>query len=517
MHQAGDFFSTFRRILSSIYRRKGLVVSVFLVISSLASYLATILPDVYRSSTLIRFTQPRVPTTLVGSTVTHPRYLRERIQSTIQEFLSTTQLERTIQEFNRLPSNATAGLEGSIGDLRKSITVESRREPNVFGLSFESKNPEQAKQVTSRLASLFIGQNLREREQQAQETKSFINAEAERLRKELEEQEAVVNRYKAANRFELPEQLDTNLRSLEQLRRELEANNLRLAALQDRKGGLQKQTVESDILGMDVLPGGSLAGQGNGATQVVQIQMKRKELDSLLQRYSTKHPDVVQLQREIQALETESGGTIPTKSVKSTKVSGGNPLKEVLQTQLADIDLESQTLRSQSERVRNQINVLQTRVDNTSVRAIELSKISRGYEITLRKYQDLLAKGLESGLSESVEKQQKGEQFQIVEPANFPVKPVRPNRLMIVLLGLAAGLAGGVGLAVLWETLDTSFKKGDEINAFVNLPLLATLPALVTRGSVLEQRRAHGLLAVASIGTLAVGIVCVRILGPMYF
>ena len=513
MHPAGDFFSTFRRILSSVYRRKGLVVSVFVVISSLPAYLATIMPDVYKSSTLIRFTPPRVPATLVGSTVTQPRYLRERIQSIIQEFLSTTQLERTIQEFNRYPSSATGALEVSIGDLRESITVESRRDPNVFELSFESKNPEKAKQVTNRLASLFIEQNLRVREHQAQETKSFINAEAERLRKELEEQEAVVNRYKAANRFELPEQLDTNLRSLEQLRRELEGNNQRAAALQERKGVLQKQIVETDIPKADAL-GGPLPVPANALPQSVQLEMKKKELDSLLQRYSNKHPDVVRLQKEIQMFGNAS---THSNTGSSMEPSSGNPLKRVLQTQIADIDLEIQALRSQSERIRSQINVLQTRIDNSPVRAIELSKISRGYEITLRKYQDLLAKGLESELSENVEKQQKGEQFQIVEPANFPVKPVRPNRLMIVLAGLAGGLVGGIGLAFLLETLDTSFKKSDEINAYVNVPLLATLPALVTRGSVLEQRRAHGLLVVASIGTLAVGIVCVRILGPMYF
>ena len=513
MHPAGDSFSTFRRILSSVYRRIGLVVSVFLVVSSLAIYLAAHLPDVYRSSTLIRFTPQRLPTNLVGSTVTHRRELRDRIQSTIQEFFSRSQLEKSIQEFNRHPSNASVDLEVSIGELRKSITVEPGRD-NVFELSFESKNPEKAKQVTSRLASLFIEQNLRVREHQAQETKSFINAEAERLRKELEEQEAVVNRYKAANRFELPDQLDTNMRSLEQLRRELEANNLRLAALQERKGVLQKQTVESDILRMDLLPAGSFTGQGDGVTQVVQIQMKKKELDTLLQRYSSKHPDVVRLQKEIQMLENANTLSNPASSMEPSSV---NPLKRVLQTQIADIDLEIQALRSQSERTRSQINVLQTRIDNTPVRAIELAKINRGYEITLRKYQDLLAKGLESELSENVEKQQKGEQFKIVEPANFPAKPVRPNRLLIVLVGLVGGLVGGIGLAVLLETLDTSFKKGDEIDAFVNVPLLATIPALLTRGSVLEQRRAEGLLVLASIGTLVVGVVCVRLLGPMYF
>jgi len=116
-----------------------------------------------------------------------------------------------------------------------------------------------------------------------------------------------------------------------------------------------------------------------------------------------------------------------------------------------------------------------------------------------------------------MEKKQKGEQFQILDPADFPVKPIRPNRLMIVLVGLVAGLAGGIGFTLFWDNLNSSFRRSEEITDYVNLPLLATLPALVTRGSVLEQRRAQGLLVLASIGTLAVGIICVRILGPMYF
>ena len=256
----------------------------------------------------------------------------------------------------------------------KNVKVELRRN-NVFELSFESENPEKAKQVTSRLASLFIDQNLQVREQQAEGTKSFINAETERLRKELEEQETVVNQYKAAHRYELPDQLDTNLRSLDQLRRELEANNLRLAALQERKGILQKQTVESDILGMDLLGGSLLGGSEVGATENVQVQMKRKELDSLLQRYSSKHPDVVRLKKEIQALEAVSKDTISSKPASSSRPASPtaspnvNPLKQVLQTQITDIDAEIQSLRSQGERMRSQVGVLQARVDNTPMRA----------------------------------------------------------------------------------------------------------------------------------------------------
>jgi len=457
----------------------------------------------------------KLPSSFVTSTITTD--LAERMQGMIQDILSRTQLGKIVQEFDLYPSDKSSMLENRIERLRKTIKVDFRRNNNVFQLSFESTNPEKAKLVTGRLASLFIEQNLQVREQQAMGTKAFMSAEADRLRKELEEQEAVVNRYKAANLYELPDQQDTNLRTLEQLRREMEASNQRLTALQERKGILQKQTVESDILGVDLL-GGALAGSADtGAQGSIQVQMRKKELDSLLQRYSSKHPDVVRIKKEIDALEAEGRDVSSNKPKTSTSASSDNPLKRVLQTQIADIDAEIQTLRSQNDRIRNQIGTLQSRIAATPIRAIELSKISRGYEITLRKYQDLLAKSLESELSENMEKKQKGEGFQILDPANLPLKPVRPNRPMIILMGFLIGLGGGFGLAFVWENLDTSFKRSDEISAHVNVPLLVTIPALVTRDSVIEQRRSQGVLVLASLGALLVGIICLRIFGPIYF
>ena len=88
---------------------------------------------------------------------------------------------------------------------------------------------------------------------------------------------------------------------------------------------------------------------------------------------------------------------------------------------------------------------------------------------------------------------------------------------MIILLGLMGGLAGGILLAFVWDNLDTSFKRADEIAGIVNLPVLATIPALMTRGSVLDQRRSQGILVFASIAALAVGLVCVHMFGPLYF
>ena len=502
------------RLLGSLYRRKYFVGCVGAVIFSLGLYTAAILPNIYQSNSLILVVPQRVPSTFVTSTITTD--LGERMQSIIQEILSRTQLAKIVQEFDLYPSSKVSfSVEDRVEKLRKAIKVELRRN-NVFQLSFESQEPEKAQQITARIASLFIEQNLQIRKQQAVGTKSFMNAEADRLRKELEEQETIVNRYKAAHRYELPEQLDSNLRTLEQLRREMEASNVRLTALQERKGILQRQSAESDMSVTDPVAGALLIPPEDGS-QNLQLQMRKKELESLLKKYSTKHPDVIRIKREIEALESEPRDSLPGKISTVGAATTGNPLKQVLRTQILDIDTEIQSLQKQRDQIGVQIGMLQSRVDATPIRAIELSKITRGYEITLRKYQDLLGKTLESELSENMEKKQEGERFQLLDAANFPLKPLRPNRLMIVLIGLLLGLGGGSGLAIVWDNWDTSFRKSDDINAYANVPVLATIPALMTRGSVIEQRRSHSVLVLASIGALVVGAVFVRIFAPMYF
>ena len=511
MNGVADF--DIARLLDSLYRRKYFVGCIWGVIFSLSVYTAAILPNIYQSSSLILVVPQRVPSSFVTSTITTD--LGERMQSIIQEILSRTQLAQIVQEFNLYPSNKVSStMEDRVERLRKAIKVELRRN-NVFQLSFESQEREKAQQITARIASLFIEQNLQIRKQQAVGTKSFMNAEADRLRKELEEQETIVNRYKAAHRYELPEQLDSNLRTLEQLRREMEASNVRLTALQERKGILQRQRAEPDVTAVDPVSGGVLLPSEDGNPDL-KLQMRKKELESLLQKYSSKHPDVIRLKREIEALEGEVREASP-KGSSAVPVPVVNPLKKVLHSQIVDIDAEMETLRKQRDQISSQISILQSRVDATPIRAIELSKISRGYEITLKKYQDLLGKTLESELSENMEKKQEGERFQLLDAANFPLKPLRPNRLMIMVIGFLLGLGGGFGLAIVWDNWDTSFRKSDDINAYVNVPVLATIPALLTRGSVIEQRRSQSILVLASVGALVVGAVFVRIFAPMYF
>jgi len=511
------------RVVAALYRRKGLIAAVFLVVFLLAVYLSFRLPDVYRSSTLILISPQSLPASFVSSTVTSP--VQERISSIIQQILSRTSLEKIVADFNLYFGERWGStMEDRVQRLRKHISIEINRStnrartesgPNGFELSYRAETPEKAAQVTARLASLFIDENLKIREQQAIGTKKFMHTEAERLRKELEEQEALVNAYRAKYQYQLPDQLDANLRTLEQLRNELQNNLLRLMTLQERKASLDAYLVDptaaqrAGVTGQDsystvFIPGRSL------------LEDQRTQLEILRRKYSDKHPDVIRLEQEVQALELKALDQEPqTKTV--TKAPSPNSMPELIRRQVSDVSFEINSLKQRNELLRSKIASYQERIDSTPARTIELSKISRNYEITLKKYQDLQAKSLESELAENMEKKQKGEQFHLQDPPSFPTKPDWPNRPMIIILGFFGGLIGGIGLALILENFDTSFRNGEEIASLIKIPLIAEIPAVMSRSTVLDQRRPQAILLMGSTGIFVVGFVLIHFLAAKFY
>jgi polysaccharide chain length determinant protein (PEP-CTERM system associated) len=504
----------FTQILNTISRWKYLMMAVFIVISTLSVHLARSLRDVYRSSTVILVTPQKLPANYIASTVT--LNVEQRVMAIAQQIQGRTVLEKIVQEFNLFASPG-ASVEERAGKLQKRIKLDflGFGRNNTFTLSFDAENPQKAMEVTARLGSLFIEENLKAREQQAAGTTTFLNAEAERLRKELEEQERQVNQFTSLHRYELPAQLDSNLRLSDQFRRELENGTLRLSSLQERKVALEKQISEIDLIGLDL---DAIQGfePGIGGPVMGAVDIKKRELENLLRQYSEKHPDVIRLKREIQAIETGKSAVQSTakQPAPSALATPRFSLKNTIEAQILDLKSQMESVRATNEKLRAQIATYQTRIDDTPLRAAEMTNITRNYNITLAKYQDLLRKTLDSELSENMEKKQKGEQFQILDRANLPQLPVAPNRPRIIIAGVLLGLGAGLGVAFLLEMLNTSFKRTEDLDGYVGVPVLATLPVITTRGQIIEQRQERSMLVLASVVILAIGLLVLPIIAP---
>ena len=179
------------------------------------------LPNLYRSDTLILVVPQRVPENYVKSTVT--TRIEDRLQSIQQQILSRTRLERIIQDFNLYAdARKTAIMEDVVERMRGNISVQVVK-GDAFRVSFTSDEARTAMRVCERVASLFIEENLRDREVLAEGTNQFLEAQLEDARRRLIETERKVEEYKRTYAGELPEQRDANMQGLHNIEMQLQS------------------------------------------------------------------------------------------------------------------------------------------------------------------------------------------------------------------------------------------------------------------------------------------------------
>jgi uncharacterized protein involved in exopolysaccharide biosynthesis len=172
-------------------RRIWYFVIPFVIIVAAASLYALFLPKMYRATTLVLVTPQKVPENFVRPTVTSR--IEDRLQSISQEIMSRTRLEMVIAEFKLYAEEAKSlSKEEIVEAMRKNVQVEIKGKEGFFTISYVGGDPKTVTMVTNKLASLFIEENLKFREQQAQGTSDFLSIELNAMRTKLEAQEATI-------------------------------------------------------------------------------------------------------------------------------------------------------------------------------------------------------------------------------------------------------------------------------------------------------------------------------------
>jgi hypothetical protein len=182
-----------------------------------------------------------------------------------------------------------------------------------------------------------------------------------------------------------------------------------------------------------------------------------------------------------------------------------------LRETLSAAESEVKALKSEAQHLRAAIAGYQARIENTPKREQEFQEVSRDYDTTKQLYESLGKRYEAAQLSESMEQRQKGEQFRILDPAVPSQIPAAPNRLrlLIVSLVLSLGLAGGALMVA--EMLDTSFHSADELREFSSVPVLVSVPRIVTDADRLRQQERFRLAAAGAL----LGLVLIA--GASYF
>jgi len=510
--------SDIQRLMEIAWRRKWAIFVPFLVTFVLITLWGLYLPNLFQSTASIFVEPQKVPSEYVRSTITTD--IEDRLRTVTQQMTSRTKLLKVIQELDLYPEMKAEEIpsEVVVARMRKDLNVEapsSRGSADYFQVSYIHPDPNKAMQAVSRLVSLFIQESLKIREQQAKGTTLFIEEELEKLRKVLEEQENAIQEYKSAHIGELPDQLDANLRMLDNLQLQLSDNQEAQRETEDRLMLIEREISrlegEMRVAARAVVERETGAGASATLTELfLQRDGLRQQVASLENMYTDLHPDLIAARKELALTEerirevSESLASSPEASTSGGGVTVPGPEISMefsaLRRQLNEVRPRLSALRQEEGALKGRIGQLQQRVEASPQREQRLLQLTRDYENTKASYEDLLSKRLEATLSENLERRQQGENFQILDPANYPEKPYLPNRGKIIAIGFALGLGSGFGLAFLLEMLFPAFYSLKQLKGKVEFPIVLGIPYI---SSSRERRKKGARVLVGAGATLA--------------
>lgn len=482
-------------IMDVLSRRRWFILIPFCLSLIAGIFLAVMLPRVYEAGTLILIQPQRVPSDYIQSVVT--RDVNARISTISQQIMSRTNLEKVIVDFDLFSTTDDSSLlqEDKITNLRSrisvNVTTSGRRQTDAdsFSISFRGRNPEKVMSVANALATYFIDANTKNRESQAIGTSDFLEAELETMRTRLVDLERQLKNYRKKNMGGLPEQLESNMRILDRLQEQLGSTQQSLIDAKNRLDLADRMISESQTI---------IAPEGQPGIETTTDPMQlREHLVRLQNRYTANHPDVIKLKKMIADLEA-------SRSDSREDISGGVSNDTVIRTvtpqmiRREEIKGEIKALESEISDLHAKTNHYQRLAENTPKREQELLSLKRDYDNIRGVYSSLLERKLEAQLAVNMEKKQKGEQFYILDTARIPEKPISPDMKKLFIIVLLAGLGGGVGLIYLSEYLDKSFRSQEDLELTLDLPVISTIPVLLSRKQKILQGL-HGAVTVCFI------------------
>ena len=494
------------QMIAIVRHRRWWIVLPLFVGWALMLAVGWLLPPKYKSETTILIEQQKVPEHYVVPNVSVD--LQQRLQSLSQQILSRTRLLAIIDKFQLYPKlRGRTDPDTLVEKMRDDIDIELVRgqrpdELSGFKITYSTSDPVLAQQVAGELTSLFINENLRNREELSTETTAFLETQLQDAQKTLNAQEQRLAQFKSKYLGELPEQLQSNLQILSGLQTRRQATNDALNSAQQQR--LYLESLQSQYKAIANRAAASQAASDNSSAPVSlpaleeHLNQLQSQLAQLTAKYTPQHPDVIRVKTEIEATEKlkrqfEAELASPSKSpakpaaTSATNLQSAAPLLQV-ESQLEANKLEISNRQKEIKQLDAEIDDYQHRLNLTPVREQEFASIIRDHDESQKNYESLLAKKLQSQMATNLERRQQGETFRVLDPPNLPQKPYAPNRLKFCLGGIAFGLALGLGLALLVELLNPKIHCGADVLRMGPAPLLVSIPSLPTSSERQRQR-----------------------------
>ncbi len=329
--------------------------------------------------------------------------------------------------------------EETVDQIMSGISASELEEgTNLIGLSVQGPDPRQVTAIVNALADAYVEQSRLSKSAEAASALQFIDQQKGELGSQLDQSEQSLNEYRIKTGLD---RLSAEGQSLVDIAVELEKRRV------DLNLQLKRITTFLDEFKWDrddFTAVGGLPGIDEFISQLVALRASRLDL---LRKYTSAHPEVIEVDNQVSQLREK---------IRSTVLLA----KKRIEQQLADVKVSL----AQSTRVLEQM----------PEEELELVRLSRANQVNAELYSYLLQRQQETRIAAA----STSSNIDIIDRAQVPQSPIRPNTRKNLALGLILGLMLGVGLTFLLDYLDRTIKDEEDVREKLGLPVIGNIPRI---------------------------------------
>jgi len=483
-----------RRYLAMLHKRRGIIVTCFVVSLAIAVLYNYTTRPVYEATTQIlidRDTPNVLPNKELVDLVqgggdyyqTQYQLLRgrtlaervvERLGMQRSAELATGPMmspwERAQRLFGRVPAvfldPSGIPLSPAVAAFRSRVVVEPVPGSRLVNLRFRAYQPQIAAEAVNALAQLYIEQSLEMRFNTSTEATGWLSDRLKEQQARVEAAEKAFQEYREreglVNQEERQTLMDQKLEALNGAVLEARTERIAKESLYRQIGSLDPERAESFPLVVS-----------NEAVQALKAELSGLQKDEarLSETLGERHPDMVRVRNQIKLVQDK----IRTE------------IRNVARTAQSDYE----TALAKEARLAAGLEAVKQEAQETSRKTIEFSVLKRDVDTNKQLYQELLTRTKQTGL----ETELKTTNIRVVERAEMPRAPILPNRMRSYQIAVLFGLALGVGLALGFEHLDNTFKTPDDIKDHLHVPFLGMVPEVDAKGQGLARPTVRQIVA----------------------
>ena len=493
-------------ILRGVWHRRWLGVAVAWLVGIVAAVVVFRMPDRYEASARVYVDTQSVLKPLMSGLAVQPN-IDQQLNILGRTLISRPNLEKLIR-MTDMDLNATTPRERDdlIDGLSRGLRIGSVGRENIFVLSYQDAQPEQAKKVVQSLLSIFIESSLGGTRQDSDQARRFIQDQIKVYEKRLEEAENRVKQFKLKYMgFVGPGGQDYFSR-MTALGEQLEKARLELRAAEQSRDALKRELTGEDPVFLPDSGGGTAVPTGLVPEIDARIEALNKNLDELLRRYTEQHPDVIGTKRIIEQLEEERRAQVAARQKSGGSKSAmtsvdRNPVYQQLRIALAESEANIAALRARVGSAEAEYQRLRGSAQMLPQIETEYTQLNRDYEVHKRNYDGLVTRRESAALSSEMDAAGTSE-VRVIDPPRVSPNPVAPNRLALLPLALLAALGAGLAASFLWSQIQPTFHDGRTLRTVAGRPLLGSVSLLPDKALIASRQRGHVAFGVLLAGLL---------------